>query len=87
MLKLMELINSNANMHIYNKLKLVCHPVAAVQYTFTYKQYIEQNNRHKQYIEQHNSLNRNSAGCAPSLRGIYPGICFTTEEKARKKPY
>jgi len=34
--------------------------VAAVQYTFT----------HKQYIEQHSSLIRKSADRAPSLRGI-----------------
>ena len=46
------------------------HPVAAVQYTFTHKQYIEQRNRHKQYIEQHNSLIRKSADRATSLRGI-----------------
>jgi hypothetical protein len=51
-----------------------------IQYTFTHKQYIEQNNRykqyieqhnrHKQYIEQHSSLIRKSADRAPSLRGI-----------------
>ena len=58
--------------------------MAVVQYTFTHKQYIEQHNRHKQYIEQHNSLIRKSADRAPSLRGIYPGICLTTEEKAWK---
>jgi hypothetical protein len=28
--------------------------------------------------------NLGSAGRAPSLRVIYPGICHTTEEKARK---
>jgi len=44
--------------------------VAVVQYTFTHKQYIEQNNRHKQYIEQHTSLIRKCADCAPSLRGV-----------------
>jgi len=54
------------------------HPVAAVQYTFTNKQYTEQQNRHKQYaeqhnrqkgyIEQHNSLIRKSVGRATSLR-------------------
>jgi len=56
--------------------------VAVVQYTFTNKQYIEQHIRQKQCIEQHSSLIRKSADRAPSLR--YPGICFTTEEKARK---
>jgi pectate lyase len=44
--------------------------VVVVQYTFTYKQYTEQHNRDKQYIEQHNSLIRNSADSAPSLRFI-----------------
>jgi hypothetical protein len=57
--------------------------VAVVQCTFTHKRYIEQHKRHKQYIEQHSSLIRKSADRAPSLRGI-PGICLTTEEKARK---
>jgi hypothetical protein len=46
------------------------HPVAAVQYKFTHKQYIEQHDRHKQYTEQHSSLIRKSADRAPSLRGI-----------------
>jgi hypothetical protein len=32
---------------------LSSHPVAAVQYTFTHKQYTELHNQHKQYIEQH----------------------------------
>jgi hypothetical protein len=44
------------------------------QYTFT----------HKQYIEQHKyELMWKSAGRAPS-REFYPGICLTTEGKARK---
>jgi len=50
------------------------HPVAVVQYAFT----------HKQYTEQHNHLIGKSKGRAPSLRVVYPGICLTTEEKARK---
>jgi len=35
-------------------LQLGWHPVAAVQHTFTHKQYIEQHNWHKQYVEQNN---------------------------------
>jgi hypothetical protein len=46
--------------------------VALVQYTFT----------HKQYTEQH-KLGRVRA--VPHLGELYPGICFTTEEKAWKK--
>jgi hypothetical protein len=51
-------------------LQLGWHPVAVVQYTFTHKQYTEQQNRRKQYIEQHTSQIRKSADRAPSLRGM-----------------
>ena len=57
-----------------------CHPVAEVQYTFTHKKYIEQHE--KQHIEQHNNFGRVRA--VPRLCELYPGICLTTEEKARK---
>jgi hypothetical protein len=53
-------------------LQLGNHPVAVLQYTFT----------HKQYIEQHKNFGRVRA--VPRLRGFYPGICLTTEEKARR---
>jgi len=56
-------------------------PVAVVQYTFTHKQYIEQHNRHKQNIEQHDS---GRVRTVPRLCEVYPGICLTTVEKARK---
>ena len=39
----------------------------------------------KQYIEQNSSLIRKSADHA-RLCEVCPGICLTTEEKARKKP-
>ena len=58
--------------------------MAVVQYTFTYKQYIEQHIRHKQYIEQRSSLIRKSADRALSFFEVYPGIYLTTEEKAHK---
>jgi len=38
--------------------------------------------QNKQYIEQHNNFGRVRA--VPRLCGLYPGICLTTEEKARK---
>ena len=53
-------------------MQLSCHPVAEVQYTFT----------HKQYIEQHNNFGRVRA--LSRLGSFCPGICLTTEEKARK---
>ena len=46
--------------------------MAVVQYTFT----------HKQYIEQHKNFGRVRA--VPCLGELYPSICLTTEEKARK---
>jgi len=54
-------------------------PPALVQYTFTHKQYTE---RHEQYVDQHNNFGRVQA--VPRLCGFYPGICLTSEEKARK---
>jgi hypothetical protein len=48
--------------------------VAAVQFTFT----------HKQYTEQHKKFGRVRA--VHRLCGVYPGICLRTEEKARKNP-
>ena len=38
--------------------------------------------QNKQYIEQHKNFGRVRA--VPLLCGFYPGICLTTEEKARK---
>jgi hypothetical protein len=60
-------------------LQLGCHPVAAVQYTFTHKNTQKDT---KQYIEQHKDLGRVRA--VPRPGELYPGICVTTEEKARK---
>ena len=55
-----------------------CHPVAAVQYTFTYKQYTEQHKIWEQY------KNFGTVRAVPRLGELYPGIHLTTEEKARK---
>jgi hypothetical protein len=68
-------------------MQLGSHPVAVVQYTYTQtiqgasqnRQYIEQ---HKKYIETTQQLER--VWAVPHLCGFYPGICLTTEEKARK---
>jgi len=48
-----------------------------------YTQTIHRTAQNKQYIEQHNSFGR--VGAVPRLGELYPGICLTTEEKARKK--
>jgi hypothetical protein len=65
--------------------------VAVVQYTFTHKQYTERQKKNKQYIEQHKKQNaeqhKNVIGTVRAvthLGELYPGICLTTEEKARK---
>ena len=47
-----------------------------------YTQTIHRTIRNKQYIEQHNNFGRVRA--VPRLDLLYPGICLTTEEKARK---
>jgi len=38
--------------------------------------------QNKQYIEEHKNFGRVRA--VAHLCGLYPGICLTTEEKARK---
>jgi len=38
--------------------------------------------QNKQYVEERKNFGRVQA--VPHLCGIYPGICLTTEEKARK---
>ena len=55
--------------------------MAVVQYTITHKQYIEQH-KYKQYIEQHKNFGR--VWTVPLLCELYPGICLTTEGKARE---
>ena len=49
-----------------------------------YTQTIQRAAQNKQYIEQYKNFGRVRA--APCLCGLYPGICLTTEEKARKNP-
>ena len=47
-----------------------------------YTQTIHGTTQNKQYIEQHKNLGRVRA--VPRLCELYPGICLTTEEKARR---
>ena len=47
-----------------------------------YTQTKHRKTQNKQFIE-HNPLITKSAGRAPSCE-VYPGVCLTTEEKARK---
>ena len=57
--------------------------MAVVQYTFTHTHThtIHRTTQEKQYIEQHNNFGRVQA--VSRHCGFYPGICLTTEEKAR----
>jgi hypothetical protein len=54
--------------------------MAVVQYTFTHEQYTEQHKTKHRTTQKY--LGRVQA--VPHLCGFYPGICLTTEEKARK---
>jgi hypothetical protein len=47
-----------------------------------YTQTVHRTAQNKQYIEQHKDFGRLRA--VPRLCELYPGICLTTEEKARK---
>jgi hypothetical protein len=47
-----------------------------------YTQTVHRTTQNKQYIEQHKNFGRVRA--VPRLCELYPGICLTTEEKARK---
>jgi hypothetical protein len=47
-----------------------------------YKQTIHRTTQNKQYVEQHKNFGR--ARAVSHLGELYPGICLTTEEKARK---
>jgi len=49
---------------------------------YIYTQTIHRTTKNKQCIEQHNNFGR--VWTVPRLGELYPGICFTTEEKARK---
>jgi len=50
--------------------------------THIYTQTIHRMTQNKQYVEQHKNFGRMLA--VPCLGELYPGICLTTEEKARK---
>jgi hypothetical protein len=47
-----------------------------------YTQTVHRTTQNKQYIEQHKNFGR--IRTVPRLGGLYLGICFTNEEKARK---
>jgi hypothetical protein len=66
-------------------LQLCWHPVAVVQYTFTHKQYTEYTGRSTHNIYKENNWEVNwEVRAVPRLCDLYPGICLTTVEKARK---
>jgi hypothetical protein len=55
--------------------------VAAVQHTFTHKQYTHYTERN---IHNNKKKKNWEVRAVPRLCELYPGICLTTEEKARK---
>jgi hypothetical protein len=57
-------------------------PPGASSAVHIYTQTIHRTTQNKQYIEQHKNLGKVRA--VPHLCVFYPGICLTTEEKARK---
>jgi hypothetical protein len=57
------------------------------QYTFTHKQYIEHHNEQQNNTNNKQNNTNNKFGrvlAVPSSCELYPGICLTTEGKARK---
>jgi hypothetical protein len=47
-----------------------------------YTQTVYRTTQNKQYVEQHENFG--TVRAVPCLGELYPGICLTTEEKARK---
>jgi hypothetical protein len=68
--------------HMIYLLTAVGYPPGGSSSVHIYTQTIHRTTQNKQYIEQHKNLGRVRA--VPHLCGCYPGICLTTEEKARK---
>jgi hypothetical protein len=71
----------SSTVHIYWQ-QYSTHLLAAVQYTFTGSSTVHRTTQNKQYTEQHKNLG--TVRAVPRLGELYPGICLTTEEKARK---
>jgi hypothetical protein len=57
-------------------------PIGGSSTVHIYLQTIHRTAQNKQYIEQHKNFGRVRA--VRRLCGLYPGICLSTEEKARK---
>jgi hypothetical protein len=68
------------------QLQLGFHPVAVVQYTLTHKQCTEyrEQNTHNNYKEKKSWVVNWEVRAMPCLSELYPGICLTSEKKARK---
>jgi hypothetical protein len=49
---------------------------------YIYTQTVHRTTKNKQYTEQYKNLGKIRA--VPRIGELYPGICVTTEEKARK---
>ena len=57
-------------------------PPGGISTVHIYTQKIHRKTQNKRYLEQHKNFGKVRA--VPRLGELYPGICLTTEEKARK---
>ena len=57
-------------------------PPDVISTVYIYTQTIHRTTQNKQYIEQHKNFGKVRA--LPRFGELYPGICLTPEEKARK---
>ena len=75
--------NSTYEWYMIYLLTAIGFPPGGSSTVHIYTQTICRKTKNKQYIEKHKNFARVRA--VPRLCGFYPGICLTTEEKARKK--
>jgi hypothetical protein len=76
---------SRYHMMIYDMIYLTAIglPTGGSSTVHIYKQTIHRTTQNKQYIEQHKNVT-GIVRVVPRLGELYPGICLTSEEKARK---
>jgi hypothetical protein len=81
----LSLSHTHTHTHIYDMriyLTAIGLPPGGSCTVHVYIQTVHETTQNKQYIEQHKNFGRLRA--VPRLGELYPGICFTTGEEARK---